>query len=150
MFSNLTSFSGGLFDEFERLEREMDRLFGQMGGPSSIRAVARGSFPQINIGTTPDAVLIYAFAPGLDPDSLDISVNQNLLTIAGERKLESPAPADDVNVYLRERYSGEFKRVVSLTDDVDPDRLEASYSDGILKIIASKRESAVPRRIEIH
>src|SRR5580692_12935870 len=78
-------FSGtDLFSEFDRLQRQMDGLFG--GFPSSIRSGRFGAFPQVNIGTTDDSIEIVAFAPGLRPADLELSIDKGLLTISGERK----------------------------------------------------------------
>ena len=146
MFGDLGNFENNLFDEFRRMQREMDQLFGAMPWPSSIRAVARGTYPPINVGSTPDQVDVYLFAAGVDPKSLDISIQRNLLTVAGERKLVTE---DGSNYYRRERFDGAFRRVVTLPDDVDPDRVDASYRDGILHVAVQRRESAKPRHIEV-
>lgn len=146
MFGNLGSFENDLFDEFRRMQRDMDQLFGAMPWPSSIRAVARGTYPPINVGSTPDQVDVYLFAAGVDPKSLDISIQRNLLTVAGERK---SVTEEGANYYRRERFDGAFRRVVTLPDDVDPDRVDASYRDGILHVAVQRRESAKPRQIEV-
>lgn len=149
MFESLLTFPGGVFAEFDRLQREMDQLFGSVGQPASIRAAGRGAFPSINIGSTPSAVEVYAFAPDLDPSKLDITVDRGLLTIAGERTEALPADRAKATVYAAERFAGSFRRVVSLPDDIDPDKVDASYRDGILRITVQRRESAQPRRIAI-
>jgi HSP20 family protein len=92
---------------------------------------------------------IYAFVPGIDPKALDISIQNNLLTLTGERQAETPQASDTVNIYLRERFYGRFRRVLSLTEDVDPQRVEARYRDGVLRITAPKQEAAKPRQIEV-
>lgn len=101
----------------------------------------------MNIGVTPENVEIYFFAAGLDPKSLDISVQQNVLTVSGERRI---APQDDRSWYRNERYDGAFRRVVSLPEDVEPGRITAQYRDGILHITAGRSEAAKPRKIEIN
>ena len=95
MFTNL--FSGldpNVFDEFRRLETDMDQIFGRGAWPAGIRAVRRGTFPPINVGVTPDRVDVYVFAGGLDPQTLDISMQQNLLAVSGSRKVEVDETAD--------------------------------------------------------
>ena len=149
MYPSLTTFSGDLFADFDAVHRQLDRLLGWNEWPSSIRAVARGSFPALNVGTTEAAVEIYAFAPGLDPARIDVSVDKGVLTITGERSPESPEASDKLNVYARERFTGAFKRVVSLPDLVDAAKVEATYVNGVLKIVVPKRENEKPRRIEI-
>jgi len=144
--SLLSSFDGNLFNDFRRLEGEMDELFGSLALPTGIRAVRRGTFPPINVGSTPEQVDVYLFAAGLDPRSLDLSIQQNLLTVSGSRKLQADEAAE---YYRRERFDGDFRRVVTLPDDVDPERVDAKYRDGVLQIRVQRRESARPRQIEV-
>ncbi len=148
MFGNLINFDTSLWEDFQRLQREMDALFRPTPGLASIRAVARGSFPAVNIGSTPDAVHVYAFAPGLNRDTLDLSIQRNLLTITGERKVEVPGK-DKGTYHLRERFTGSFSRTISLPEDVDPDKVTAVYRDGVLIISVGKQESFKPRQIQI-
>jgi HSP20 family protein len=149
MYESLLRFPNDLFSEFERMQREMDRLFGTWSLPTSIRAVARGAFPAVNIGTSPKSVEVYAFAPGIDPAKLEVSVDRGLLTISGERTSDLPEESDKVSVYADERFAGSFKRVVSLPEDVDPAGIEARYRDGVLRVSIPRRESALPKRIEV-
>ncbi|MGH8550063.1 MAG: Hsp20/alpha crystallin family protein [Methylococcales bacterium] len=146
MFSSLSSFEGSLFDDFRRVAREMDQLFAGMPWPNGIRAVVRGTYPPINIGSTPNQVDVDVFAAGVDPNDLEISIQQNLLTIKGERRLTA---AEGATYYRKERYDGAFHRVVTLPEDVDPDRVEASYRDGVLHVAIGRHESAKPRQIQI-
>jgi HSP20 family protein len=148
MFTNL--FSGldpNAFDEFRRLETEMDQILGRWAWPAGIRAVRRGTFPPINVGVTPDRVDVYVFAGGLDPKTLDISMQQNLLAVSGSRTLEVDETAD---YYRRERFDGEFRRVITLPEDVDPERVDAKYRDGVLQITVQRREAARPRQITVN
>ncbi|MCB1830033.1 MAG: Hsp20/alpha crystallin family protein [Gammaproteobacteria bacterium] len=146
MFRSLNYLNGGLFDDFRRLEREMEQLFGAGPWPSGIRSVARGTYPPINIGSTPEQVDVYLFAAGLNTESLDISIQKNLLTIDGQRRLITEEGA---SYFRRERFDDAFHRVVTLPDDVDPDKVEASYVDGVLRITIQRRETTKPRQIEI-
>jgi len=149
MYPALTSFSGDLFAEFDTLQRQLEQLMGLRGWPSSIRAAGRGAFPSVNVGTTEDAVEIYAFAPGIDLSKLEVSVDKGLLTISGERAVDLPEENDKVSVYARERFAGAFKRVVSLPENVDSARVDATYRNGVLRIAIPKHEAAKPRRIEV-
>jgi HSP20 family protein len=149
MFESLfTSFGpDSLFDEFRRLENQMDQLFGSSPWPAGLRAVQRGTFPPLNVGATPERVDVYLFAANLDPKSLDLTIQQNLLAVSGSRKVEVNENAD---YYRRERFDGDFRRVITLPDDVDPERVEAKYRDGILQITIQRRESARPRQITVN
>ena len=146
MFASLNNSGENFFTDFRRLEDEMDRLFDRYPWPAGIRSVARGTYPPVNVGSTPERVDVYLFAAGLDPASLDISLQQNLLTVSGERKA---AAGQEVEYYRKERFDGDFRRVITLPDDVDPDQVEAHYRDGVLQIHVKRREAARPRRIEI-
>ena len=148
LYPSLQRFSGDLYADFDELQHQMERLFSPRG-LSPIRAVQRGAFPAVNIGVTPESVEIYAFAPGIDSKSLDVSVDKGLLTIAGQRKGSTPDRKEKLNVYSRERPEGEFRRVVSLPDDADPERVNATYRNGIVQISIQKREASRPRRIEV-
>ena len=149
MFESLfTSFdTDGLFDEFRRLESQMDQLFSSSPWPVGIRAARRGTFPPLNVGATPEQVDVYLFAANLDPRSLDLSIQQNLLSVSGTRKVDVNENAE---YYRRERFDGEFRRVLTLPEDVDPERVTAKYSDGVLRITIQRRESARPRQITVN
>jgi len=145
--SLLTSFdTGSVFDEFRRLENEMAQLFGHSPWPAGIRAVGRGTFPPINVGATPERIDVYLFAANLEPKSLDISIQQNLLTVSGSRSVEVNEKAQ---YYRRERFDGDFRRVITLPEDVDPERVEAKYRDGVLQITIQRHEAARPRQITV-
>jgi HSP20 family protein len=149
MYPSLTSFPGDLFADMEGLQRQVEQLLGWRRAPSSIRAAQRGAFPAINMGVTADAVEIYAFAPGIDPATVEVSVDKGLLTLTGERRTAAPEASESVSVYAQERFEGQFRRVVSLPEDADTARVDATYRDGVLKIVIPKREASKPRRIEV-
>lgn len=137
-----------LFSEFDRMRREMDQIFGAGGTPAAgIRSAAAGAFPPVNVGASPERFDVYVFAPGMDPGSLDVSMQNHLLTVAGQRSAETP---EGVQSYRRERFDGEFRRVITLPEDADPDRVEARYQDGVVHIQVQRRESSRPRRIAVH
>jgi HSP20 family protein len=145
MFGSPTSFDH-VFEEFRRMQQQLDELFGSGAQPPAIRSVASGTFPPVNMGVAPDQIDVYLFAAGVDPKRIELEIQQNLLTIAGERKV----PVSETATYYRqERYSGPFRRVIALPDDVDPERVEAKYRDGILQITARRREAAKPRQITV-
>lgn len=146
MFGLSSSMPSSLFDELWRLQQEVDDVFGSLSAPLGIRSLPRGSFPAINVGQTPERVDVYLFAPGVDPKSLDISMQQNLLTVTGRREVKAE---EEAQYYRQERFSGDFRRVISLPEDVDPDQVHARYVDGIVQIGVKRRESARPRQIQV-
>lgn len=153
MYESLLNFPGSLFGDFDRLRRELDDVFGGSTSPSSIRSVAAGTFPAINVGTTPSSVEVYAFAPGLDPSKINVSLDRGVLTLSGERASSVPSPQEarerQLAVHSQERLAGSFQRTVSLPDDVDPAHVNATYRDGVLQVSIARRESAQPRRIAV-
>ena len=139
-------FPRDLFSEFDRLQREVQSVFADA---PSIRGLGRGGYPALNVGTTPTSVEVYAFAPGLDPATVEVNLDRGVLTLAGERKGLN-APGDErTTVHIDERFAGRFRRVVSLPDDIDPNAVSASYTDGVLHVSVKRRESAQPRRINV-
>jgi HSP20 family protein len=148
MYESLWNFPGGMWSEFDRLRRELDDVFGN-GQPSSIRSAAPGTFPAINVGQTPSSVEVYAFAPGIDASKIEVVIDRGVLTISGERPAVQPGNDQRVSVYTRERPTGAFKRALSLPDDVDPNRVQASYRDGVLNVSIARREEAQPKRITV-
>jgi HSP20 family protein len=148
MWNELLSESTALFDEFDRVRRELDRLFEPFGGPADLRSVGRGAYPTVNIANEEDTVHVLVFAPGMASSDFDVSVQGNLLTITGKRAL----PVNDAKsqIWVSERFAGEFRRTLGLPDDVDPGRVDAQYRDGVLWIKLQRRENARPRKIQIH
>jgi HSP20 family protein len=140
-------FGTDLFSELDRLQRQISGRFG--AHPSSLRSSRAGAFPGLNIGTTEDAIEIVAFAPGIDPSKLELSIDKGLLTIAGERAAARPAQDDGARAYAQERFNGSFRRVVELPQQADPDNVQARYTDGLLVITVGKREASKPRAITV-
>ena len=140
-------FPRDLFAELDRLQRDMQQAFDLS---PTIRGFGRGGFPALNVGGAPQSVELYAFAPGLEPASIDVQLDRGVLSIAGERKTSLPEPGDKTAaVHINERFAGSFHRVVSLPDDADPDGVTADYRDGVLRVSVKRRASAQPRRITV-
>ncbi|GAA5234400.1 Hsp20/alpha crystallin family protein [Verticiella sediminum] len=146
MYSSMLRVPSEVLAQFDGLQRQVEQLLG-LRGATSIRG-SRNGFPAINMGSTPDAIEVYAFVPGVDATSLEVTVDKGLLSIAGERASVVPAEGT-TNVYARERYAGKFKRVIALPEDADPAQVQAQYRDGVLRITVNKRESSKPRRIDV-
>jgi len=141
-----TLFPRDVFAELDRLSREMQSAFDIS---PSIRGLARGGFPAMNVGSTQKSVEIYAFAPGVDPATIDVQIERGVLTIAGERKPTAPSTDAKATLHIDERFAGRFRRVLSLPDDVDANSVTANYRDGLLHISVRRHEAPQPRRIQI-
>lgn len=146
MYAASLRFPSDFFADFEDLARHFDNAVGRS---SSIRSTGQGAFPAVNVGSNAEAVEVYAFAPGIDASKLEVTVDKGLLTIVGERQFEAPQADDKRTVYARERSAGSFRRVISLPEDVDAERVTARYTDGVLHVSIPKREASKPRRIEV-
>lgn len=135
MISNMLRFSPSLFEG-------LDEVFVPDFARNRVRA-----FPQVNMGVTDKSVEAYLFTPGMKADELDVTIEKNLLSVSGERKAEKID--DDDAMSRRERFVGKFKRTIALPEDVDPDKTEAVYRDGVLHISVAKKEEVQPRKIQV-
>lgn len=140
MISNMMRFSPSFFEGLEEI------LSPEFTAYPTARNRSR-SYPLVNMGVTDKSVEVYLFVSGMDANTLDVSIEKNLLSVAGESTAREIAENETVN--RRERFNGRFKRVITLPDDVNPDQVEASYRDGILHISVAKREETQPRQIEV-
>ncbi|AYQ30428.1 MULTISPECIES: Hsp20/alpha crystallin family protein [unclassified Polaromonas] len=145
MFRSL--FANDMFAEMDRLQREIQQALDLS---PNIRGFGRGGFPALNIGGTPQTVEVYAFAPGIDPKTLEVDLERGMLTIAGERKSGLPEAGRQATLHINERFAGAFRRVISLPEDADPDAVKADVKDGLVHITIQRRAAAQPRRITVH
>ena len=142
-------FPRDIFAEFDRLQREMQQAF-DLTTPSIRGAGGLSGFPALNIGGTPQTVELYAFAPGLDPASIEVNLERGVLTISGDRASDLPTQDEKVSLHINERFAGRFRRVISLPDDdINPSGVSAEYRDGVLHVSIKRREAPQPRRISI-
>jgi HSP20 family protein len=126
---------------------DFDRLFGRfMRGLDTFDDVRKFA-PAIDIEEHDDKFEVLAELPGVDMKDIDITVNNNMLTISGEKR-ESKDKKDDKYSYT-ERYYGSFRRDLTLPDHIDVDKIDAQVSGGILKISLPKTEKAAPKKISV-
>ena len=141
--------------EMEALRREIDRAFtnvlpgGSAGGSQAAFLPGRAAraYPLINLAEDKDNVTIEALAPGIDPNALELTVVRNTLTIAGEKL--APRVNSDEAWHRSERAAGKFVRTIELPVDVDSERIQAQYINGLLKITLPRAEAAKPRQIQV-
>jgi HSP20 family protein len=135
------------FRELEEMRNRMDQLFSEVVGRHPLSgAVAAGVFPSVNVSEAADNVLVRAELPGLSPADVEISVEGNTLTLRGERKR---AEAAEAYHHRRERQTGRFQRALTLPDEIDTDKVQAVFADGVLTVTLPKAEKAKPKKIEI-
>jgi len=126
------------FDPFREADRLADQALAALrvrSGPMAMDAFRRG-----------DEVRIQVDLPGVDPATIDLVVEKNVLSVTAERR---PAYGADDEVVLAERPSGQLTRQLFLGEGLDPDRVSARYEDGVLTVIIPVAEQARPRRVQI-
>ena len=143
-----TLFPQDMFADIGRLQRSLQ---GTLDDAPGIRGAGRGGYPAINVTSTPTAVEVLAFAPGVAPETIDVQVDRGVLSISGVRgeTVTGKKPDDKTTLHLNERFAGRFRRVVSLPDDVDAGAVTASYRDGVLHVSVPRRVATTPRRIPV-
>lgn len=132
-----TNFSNDPFALMRRMTRGFDNGFGTPGA----------AFPAVNVWQNDEAVAITAELPGVDPSDIEITVKDNVLTLAGERK--PPKFGEDAKWHRRERDFGRFSRAIRLPYAARDEQVEARFSNGVLRIAVARPEEDKPRRIQI-
>jgi HSP20 family protein len=132
------------FWDVERMFDEMSQMFGE---PLGLRSVPAGAFPGLNVYDAKDKLVVTAEIPGVDPAKLELTVQENSLTLTGERN--DDAADENVRFYRKERPSGQFSRTITLSENVDPAGVKASSKNGILTIELPKAQAAKSRTVTI-
>jgi HSP20 family protein len=136
------------FRDFERMRRDMDRLWESFFERGVRRADEENEWlPSLDIAETKNEIVVKAEVPGLDPKDIDISLSDGLLTIKGEKKQEREEKEE--NYHLVERSYGAFTRSIGLPKEVQSDKISASYKNGVLKVTLPKSEEAKKKEIKI-
>lgn len=129
------------FATVRALQRQMNRLFEDFG------LETRSEFPPVNLWSNGEQVVLQAEIPGVDSKDVEISVQDDLLTLQGERKIDEPA--ENVTCHRAERGSGRFSRTFRLPFEVDCSKATARCVDGVLTVTLPRTESSKPKRIAI-
>ena len=144
MLSNPFDFRSS-FRGIERLRREMNRISDEMDRDPLFGNVA--GYPAMNAWTNDDGATITAELPGIDMDTLEISVHNDTLTLSGERKSEDLGEGE--TYHRRERSYGQFRRAFQLPFQIAADKVEARYHRGFLQITLPRAEADKPRKIRV-
>ena len=129
------------------LHREIDRLFNEFAQGAGADSDSAKLVPNIDISETDKAIEVSAEMPGLERKDVEISIEDDALTIRGEKKIEEDQK--DKNVQHSERSYGVFMRVLQLPPGIDPSSVEATMSNGVLKITIPKPAKPEPKKIEV-
>jgi len=134
------------FDRLAYLRNEFDQLF-DFSWPSRDSGLFGGWSPALDVSDDKDNYLVTLELPGMKKDEINISLQNGVLTVSGERKHESEKT--EGQTFRSERYFGKFQRSVTLPAAVDANKVKAAYKDGILSIELPKAEEAKPKQIEV-
>jgi HSP20 family protein len=138
------------------LRDEVDNLFNLAFGrltsvplaePERGSQFLEGAFPAVDVYEDKETLQVRAELPGMKKEDIEISLHEGFLTLSGERKGQEKQ--EDAEVYRSERWLGRFYRTISLPCSVVPDKIKATYTDGILTVSLPKAEEAKPKQIAI-
>jgi HSP20 family protein len=135
------------FRDLMGIQSELNRLFGRTYGGESGGSTSGAWVPPLDIYETKEKFVVTVELPGIEPDSVDVSVEDSTLTIKGERSFTNEV--DEDSYHRVERRYGSFVRSLSLPQTARADAIEASFDKGVLSIEIPKAEEAKPRRISI-
>ena len=130
------------------LQEQINRVFGDVVGRTGEESNLTPWAPEVDIYETENELVVKAYLPDVNPQDLDIRVENNILTIRGERKFDKKVNEDN---YLRiERSYGSFSRSFSLANSVKSEAIKADYQNGVLTLSIPKREEAKPKQIKVN
>ena len=134
----------------QELKKEMDRIWQEFFGKGYVPEKWEGIewIPAVDVSETDDAVIVKVDVPGVNPEDMEISLVDNVLVIKGEKKREEEEKKE--NFYRMERFYGSFMRSIQLPCEVEEDKIEATYKDGVLKIVLPKKPEEKKKVIKIN
>lgn len=135
------------FDPFAAMQKEINRVFSEFGAQTPVAWRNQGLVPQIDVAETDNAVEVTAELPGLDEKDFEVVLQDDLLTIKGEKKSEHEEKKKDF--HLVERRFGSFSRSVRLPFEADPETVKAQFAKGVLKVTVSKPLDVKSRTVKV-
>jgi HSP20 family protein len=132
---------------FGSLYRDIDRLFDEFARSPLAGQAQVNLVPSIDVSEADNEIVISAEMPGLERGDIEISIEDDVLTIRGEKKVEQEK--DDKNYHVSERVYGVFYRALQLPPGVDTSKIQATMSNGVLKVAIPKPAKAEPQKIEV-
>lgn len=136
------------FGTLEQMQREMNHLFDfSMGRLSKRENKELAWAPSADIIEEKNKVIVRADLPGMTKDQIEILVQNDILTIKGEKKEEKEVK--EKNYIASERFYGAFHRSFSLPSEVDPQNVKATYKEGVLEVVLPKKEGGKPKQIKV-
>jgi len=140
--------SPSIWDDMFSARRDFDRLFDRYLGRGTGETLSAWA-PSVDVQEDANEITVAAELPGVNPQDVNVTVENGVLTISGEKNEEREEGKADSNYHMVERRYGRFERSFSLPSTVEADSVKASYENGVLRIKLPKTELAKPRRIEV-
>jgi len=135
------------FETLMRFQDDLSRAIGTRNGQPREHVSTRVWSPMVDVYEDQDAIVIKTDLPGVSQDDIDIEMNNDMLTIRGERKFDDEARRDN---YVRvERQYGSFQRTFTIGIPVEPDKIKAVFKNGILELTLPKAEITKPRKVQV-
>lgn len=145
-------FHRSIFNDISMLHQEMNALFPRLGLNSSPARIDDGPVdnihPRLNLYVTDTGYLLESSLPGVDEESIDVSLTENILTLTAEQAVGEQAEAER-QWHRRERSGGKYVRRVELPDDIEASGIQAEYRQGLLRVTLPKAEAALPKKISV-
>jgi HSP20 family protein len=137
------------FRDLVSMREDLDRLFGRtfLGGEDLARGAEGDWMPAMDVRETADSFVFDLELPGMDPEAVDVKIDDHTLSVSGERRYESET--DEGNLHRVERRYGSFRRSVRLPETADVDRIEAAFDKGVLTVMVGKLAEVQPKQIEV-
>jgi HSP20 family protein len=132
-----------------RLQDEINRLFGNVQQTDSSSSATATWVPAVDIHEYADRFELYVDVPGVEPNSVELTLDNGVLTLSGERVYKNSKGDGDLQSRRIERSQGHFYRRFVLPDTVDSEKVNATGKDGVLTVTIPKQAKAMPRRIQI-
>ncbi len=129
-----------------RVNRLFDDMFPEIGQGEDMGLMEWR--PMVDTYEKDDAIVVNAELPGVNKEDISVDVKNNILTISGERKHEEDVNED--KYFRKERFYGKFQRSFTLPDNVDSEKVDAAYKDGVLEVTIPKTEQGTTKKIEIN
>jgi HSP20 family protein len=135
--------------EFHRLQDEINQLFNTDRPQEQVGLFDRRVSPAVDIVEQSDQFVVMLDLPGVKKEDLDITIAEGALTVKGEKRVDD-VPEDTGSVYRVECWKGTFQRTIGLPRTVDPEKIDAELTNGVLTVSMAKREEVKPRQVSIN
>lgn len=146
-FGSIRRRGRSMFSDLTGIQQEMNRLFDEFFGERRTGLAGGGWSPAVDVSETETSLTIRSELPGMTQENIELNLQDNVLTLKGEKSQEEKE--DQENFHRIERSYGSFSRSFSLPANVDQEKVEATFKNGVLEIVLPKAEEAMPKKIAI-